>query len=84
MIDLLSPQRRQVFSVFLQPWQNREGGSPGASMNAPIDCLRLHFGHCFSRRFTNPVSRNSQDESRNPRTIWQAAEAMLPQVEPGS
>jgi len=73
MIDLLLPQRRHVFSIFLQFWQNKEGGSPGASMNAPIDCRRLHFGHCFSRRFTNPVSRTGRDDAPGPslRTIWQ-------------
>lgn len=85
MIDLLLPQRRQVCSVFLQFRQNREGGSPGASMNALIGCRRRHFGHCFFCCFTNPVLRSSREEGAgsNLRTIWLAAEAMLPQVEAG-
>lgn len=29
-------------------------GWPRVSMNASIDCWRLHFGHCFSRRTMSP------------------------------
>jgi hypothetical protein len=48
-------------------------------MNAPIDCRRLHFGHCFSRRFTNPVSRNGWDDApgSNLRTIWAMSEVQV-------
>lgn len=74
MIDLLLPQRRQVFSVFLQLWQNREGGSPEASMNAPLDCRRLHFGHCFSRRFMSTRIAEARTGSQRTPVARQALE----------